>query len=70
MPYDVLRDAYVKLFKEDGLFETLPQLYERAQSVKAFMKEYLNKNPVQNDEKFAMVCHSMTIAALTATGVV
>jgi hypothetical protein len=33
------------------------------------MKEYLAKNPVKEDEKIAVVCHSRLIASMTASGV-
>jgi len=49
-------------------FEDCESLLRRAEVIKGFMKENLRTNPLEGDEKFAIVCHSMIIATLTAEG--
>jgi hypothetical protein len=49
-------------------FEDCESLLRRAEVIKGFMRENLRQNPLENDEKYAIVCHSMIIATLTAEG--
>lgn len=55
--------------KEHGSFETEAEIFVRAQRCREFLKEYLRANPVNADEKIAVVCHSKIIAGMTAKGV-
>lgn len=50
-------------------FETKAEVFTRAQRCKEFLKEHLRANPVSEDEKIAVVCHSQIIAGMTASGV-
>ena len=52
----------------DGSFETEDEIYQRAQGVKQFCKNFLAEHPLEGDEKIAVVCHSKLIAAVTAGG--
>lgn len=49
-------------------FEDCESLLRRGAVIKGFMKENLRMNPLEGDEKYAIVCHSMIIATLTAEG--
>ena len=69
VPHPALRDAVLKLFLKEECKETDGMLFERGKRTQVFMKEYLEKNPIQGDERIAVVCHSRVIAAMTATGV-
>ena len=52
----------------NGAFETKDAIYERAQIVKQFCRDFLLANPVEGDEKIGFVTHSTLIAAVTADG--
>jgi hypothetical protein len=69
VPHEVLVNSVLNLLKQEECKETKKMLYERGQACKRFMKEFLDKNPVSDDERIAVVCHSMLIASLTASGV-
>ena len=49
-------------------FEDSPDLLKRADVINKFMRRYLDSNPMQGDEKIAIVCHSFIMAAMTAEG--
>jgi len=49
-------------------WESWEALWQRGNSIKGFLKTNLTSNPVQGDEKIAIVCHSHLIAALTSDG--
>lgn len=49
-------------------FEDCESLLRRADVIRGFMRENLRANPLQGDEKYGIVCHSMIIATLTAKG--
>jgi len=50
------------------MFENFGNLLARANIIKRFMKENLKANPLEGQEKYALVCHSTIIAALTSEG--
>jgi hypothetical protein len=50
------------------MFENAQALLDRAEAIKQWMKQVVAANPVSTDEKFAVICHSKIIAALTAEG--
>lgn len=50
------------------MFENFGNLVARANNIKRFMKENLKANPLKGQEKYALVCHSTIIAALTSDG--
>ena len=47
-------------------FESSESLLERAEVIRKWMRMIIKQNPLKKDQKFAVVCHSMIIAALTA----
>lgn len=49
-------------------FEDCKDLLRRADVIRAFMREYLEANPVEGDQKIAIVSHSMIMATMTAEG--
>ena len=49
-------------------FEDNESLLRRGAGVKEFMRENLRMNPLEGQQKYAIVCHSMLIAALTSDG--
>lgn len=50
------------------MFENFGNLFARANIIKRFMKENLKANPLEGQEKYALVCHSTIIAAITSEG--
>jgi hypothetical protein len=50
-------------------FEDSESLWRRAGILREFMKENLRSNPLEGQQKYAIVCHSMIIACLTADGI-
>ena len=49
-------------------FEDNESLLRRAWIIKDFMKEYLRTNPLEGQQKYGIVCHSVIIGAMTAEG--
>jgi hypothetical protein len=49
-------------------FEDNESMLRRCASVKEFMKENLRMNPLEGQQKYAMVCHSMFVASMTSDG--
>ena len=60
-------ETMIALLPHDAL-EPECDIYERAQESKKVLKKFLEENPLQGDEKIAVVCHSKLIAATTADG--
>jgi len=52
----------------DRQFETNEMMMDRAQRIKAFLREHIAKNPISGNERIAVVCHSTVIKALGSTG--
>ena len=51
-------------------FENPSDLMLRKNQIVEFLKQYLGNNPLPSkDQKYGVVCHSMTVAAMTADGV-
>lgn len=48
-------------------FETDFDIYNRGQSFKKYMKQYLAANPLPAGEKLGVVCHSKFICSLTSS---
>ena len=49
-------------------FEAAPHMLQRAEAIKGFLRKQLELDPVEGDQKYGVVCHSMIMAALTAEG--
>jgi hypothetical protein len=49
-------------------FESNQMMWDRAQRVKAYMQEHIAKNPLNDKERIAVVCHSTLIKAMWSTG--
>lgn len=50
-------------------FEDCQSLFERGLKIKKFFNEFIKNYPLEEDEKVVVVCHSMTIACITANDV-
>lgn len=52
-------------------FEKNVDLYERGKTIKKFLREYLDSNPLDYNkkEKYCIISHSRIIATLTSLGV-
>lgn len=59
----------MKVLMEVENFEDHFDTYDRAQAFKKSFNEYLKANPLNKDEKVAIVTHSMLISALTCSHV-
>lgn len=53
--------------KRYDVFEQVPDLFARAAVIKRFMRENLAAEPLEDGQKYGVVCHSMLIANLTAS---
>jgi len=64
-----VRDVMIETLRKYEIepFEDPESLVRRAHVVDEFLKEYLRVNPV-DDRKYALVCHSMIISAMTSEG--
>lgn len=60
-----------RLGAHEPRYENHFDLFERAKIIKTFMREYLIANPLDEakQEKYAIISHSRTMAAVTASGV-
>lgn len=56
------------LTKYEDCFEDPECLLRRGDNVRKFLLEYRRVNPLQDGQKYGIVCHSMMIATLTAKG--
>lgn len=54
--------------KYEHAFEDPDSLLRRAAVIDEFLKEHLRCNPLQGDQKYGVVCHSMIIATMTSEG--
>ena len=52
----------------EGGFERKDDIYNRVQRALTYMREFIAANPLEGDEKTAVVCHSQWIAGATADG--
>ena len=57
-----------RLRAHEPRYENHKDLYARAKVIKQFMREYISANPLEGQEKYAVISHSRIIATLTATG--
>ena len=62
---EVLKSTFAKY---DKAFEDVDSLLRRATVIDDFLKEHLRCNPLEGDQKYAVVCHSMIIATMTSEG--
>ena len=65
--YEQVKEHYEQ---EKDYVESNLMIYNRAQQLKAFMREYLRNNPLrhQEQEKYGLVCHGHIITSLYARG--
>ena len=61
---EVLKDTLPKYQQ----FEDNESTLRRCAGIQEFMKENLRMNPLEGHQKYAVVCHSMLIAAMTSDG--
>ena len=69
--YANVKATWVQVMKAelpDGAFETKDDMYHRSQHGLTVIRDFVNNNPLQGDEKLAIVCHSQFIAGCTADG--
>ena len=57
-----------KTFPKYKQFEDAGDLLRRAAVIDEFLTEFLRANPLQGEQKHAIVCHSMIMATLTSAG--
>lgn len=50
-------------------FEDCQSLFERGLKIKNFFNQFIKNYDLKDDEKVIVVCHSMTIASITAKSV-
>ena len=68
-----VRQVYLEMMCNElphGSFETKADVYARAQVAKQVLRDFLAANPLDGDEKIAVVCPSQLIASVTADGVI
>jgi hypothetical protein len=58
----------IRTYTGINAFETTQELLNRGKVINKFLKTYIDQYPLIDDQKYGVVCHSMIIATLTATG--
>jgi hypothetical protein len=66
--YDQMRDALIDTLMATKTWESDFDIYNRGQTFKKFIRQYLLSSPLPVGEKLAIVCHSKFICSLTASG--